>query len=94
MGILSKRKNKKFEYKPRYFKGDGNPYEVRHKFDEFRSTVGEKQNLKGKVNSALDEMKASENYGFNKVIIIVAAILVFIFLYIIDFDLSIFKKPF
>ncbi|KAB1159835.1 riboflavin synthase subunit beta [Tenacibaculum aiptasiae] len=89
MGFI-KRENKKFEYKPRYYKGDGNPYEVKHKFDEFRSTVGKKKGLKKKFNQALDEFKNSEYGGFNKTIVIIIIILVLIFLFIIDFDLSIF----
>ena len=39
MSIL-KRKNKKFDYQPRYYKGEGNPYAIKHKFDEFRSSTG------------------------------------------------------
>ncbi len=89
MGII-KRKNKKFDYKPRYYKGDGNPYEVKHKFDEYRSTVGQNKSLKGKLNSALDELKSSKNGGVNKTILIIVAILTFIFLYLIDFEISIF----
>ena len=94
MGILSRRKNKKFEYKPRDFKGEGNPYQIKNRFDEYRSTVGDKKNLKGKINAALDEMKSSENYGFNKTILIIVLLLVLVFLFVIDFDLSIFTKPF
>lgn len=86
-----KRTNKKFEYTPRYYKGEGNPYEIKHKFDEFRTTVG-KRNLKQKFNDAVDELKKSESRGTNKTILIIVAILVFIFLYFIDFDLSIFLQ--
>ena len=94
MGILKKRTNKKFDYKPRYYKGEGNPYQIGHKFDEFRTTVGGSKGLKEKFQSAFEESENSENRGFNKTILIIIAILVFIFLYIIDFDLSIFKNPF
>lgn len=79
-----------FEYKPRYYKGDGNPYEFKHKFDEYRTTVGKKKNLKEKFTAAINEFKTSENGGINKTIVIIASILTFIFLYVIDFDLSIF----
>jgi hypothetical protein len=94
MGFLKKRTNKKFDYKPRYYKGEGNPYQIGHKFDEFRTTVGGKKSLKEKFKNAFEESERSENRGFNKTILIIIALLVFIFLYIIDFDLSIFKKPF
>jgi len=94
MGFLSKRTNKKFDYKPRYYSGEGNPYEIGHKFDEYRTTVGGNKGIKEKFKSAFSESENSANRGFNKTILIIIAVLVFIFLYIIDFDLSIFKKPF
>ncbi|CAL2107169.1 conserved hypothetical protein [Tenacibaculum sp. 190524A02b] len=89
MGFI-KRENKKFDYKPRYYKGDGNPYEFKHKFDEYRNTVGKNKGLKGRFSAAIDEFRSSEYGGFNKTILIIIVILVLIFLYIIDFDLSIF----
>ncbi len=89
MGFI-KKENKKFEYKPRYYKGEGNPYEVKHKFDEFRTTVGKSKGIKGKFSDAINEFKNSENGGINKTIVIIIAILTLLFLFIIDFDLSIF----
>jgi hypothetical protein len=85
-----RRNYKKFDYNPRYYKGEGNPYEIRHKFDEFRTTTGKNKSLKAKINQAVDELKDAQSRGANKTILIIVAILVFIFLYIIDFDLSIF----
>jgi hypothetical protein len=85
-----RRSYKKFDYNPRYYKGDSNPYEIRHKFDEFRTTTGKNKSLKAKVNQAISELRDSDSRGVNKTILIIIAILVFIFLYIIDFDLSIF----
>ena len=90
MGIV-KRTHKKFDYKPRYYKGEGNPFEIKHKFDHFRTTTGNK-NLKDKFTNAFEELRSSESRGTNKIILITIAILVFIFLYIIDFDLSIFQQ--
>ncbi|OSY87634.1 riboflavin synthase subunit beta [Tenacibaculum holothuriorum] len=89
MGFI-KREAKKFDYKPRYYKGEGNPYEFKHKFDKFRTTVGKRKGIKGKFNAAIEEFKNSENGGFNKTIIITIVVLVLIFFYIIDFDFSIF----
>ena len=48
MGFI-KRENKKFDYQPRYYKGEGNPYEFKHKFDEHRTTVGKSKGIKGKI---------------------------------------------
>jgi len=94
MGFL-KRTNKKFDYKPRFYKGEGNPFEIGHKFDEFRTTIGKNKGLKGKVLQAIDELKSpkdDESKRTTKVIFTIVAILVLVFLFIIDFDLSIFTK--
>lgn len=88
MGFL-KRTNKKFEYQPRYYKGEGNPYKIEHKLDKFRKTAGENRGIKTKFSDAIDELKSSDG-GINKTIIYIILFLVLIFLYIIDFDLSIF----
>lgn len=90
MGLFRK-KIKKFEYKPRYYKGEGNPYQIEHKFDQFRTSTNNR-GLKAKFTNAFDELKESRGKGVNKTILIIVAILVFIFLYIIDFDLSIFTS--
>jgi len=87
-----KRTNKKFEYKPRYYKGEGNPFEIKQKFDQFRNTTGKNKNLKQKFTDAVEELKNSDSKGTNKRILIITVVLVLIFLYIIDFDLSIFLK--
>ena len=89
MGFI-KREHKRFDYKPRYYKGEGNPYQFKHKFDEYRTTIGKKKGLKGKWNAAINEFKTSAYGGFNKTIVIIITILIFIFLYIINFDLTIF----
>ncbi|MDC1343424.1 riboflavin synthase subunit beta [Flavobacteriaceae bacterium] len=104
MAII-KRKNKKFDYKPRYYKGEGNPYAIKHKFDEFRSSTGSDSGLKGKINGAISDLKGEQNIlkiddetyqleetNSNKVVLYIIAILVLIFLFIIDFDLSIFSR--
>tara|TARA_B110001454_G_C12538707_1_gene358424 strand:+ start:283 stop:558 length:276 start_codon:yes stop_codon:yes gene_type:complete len=89
MGFL-KRTNNKFDYQPRYYKGDGNPYKIEHKLDQFRTTTGKNKGIKGKFNDAFNDLKNSDK-SVNKTLLIIISILVLIFLYIIDFDLSIFK---
>lgn len=91
MGFL-KRNNKKFEYQPRYYKGEGNPYKIEHKLDQFRTTVGKSKGIKSKFNDAFSEFENVKKNGINKTIVIIVAILLFVFLYIIDFDLSIFQR--
>ena len=92
MGFLKSRKNKKFSYTPRYFddKGEGSPFEIKHKFDEHRKTVGANKGLKGKFNDALDDLKNNPDDQANRRILIIIAVLILVFLFIIDFDLSIF----
>ena len=88
MGIFKSRANKKFNYTPRFLEGDGNPYEIKPKFDEFRKTVG-KSTLKGTFRNAVDDYKSADP-SVNKRIYIIVGILILIFLLIIGFDLSIF----
>lgn len=90
MGFL-KRTHKQFDYKPRYYKGEGNPYKIEHKLDKFRKTAGKNKGIKGKFSDAIDDLKNSDK-SVNKTLLIIISILVLIFLYIIDFDLSIFKR--
>lgn len=96
MGMLSKitklRRNRKFEYNPRYYddKGKGNPYKLEHKFDQFRSTVSNQRGLKNKISNALDDTKREGDRNLRIRMAVILAILIFIVLYIIDFDLSIF----
>lgn len=90
MGFL-KRTNKKFDYQPRYYKGEGNPFKIEHKLDKFRTTTGKSKGFKGKFGDAIEDLK-NPDQSVNKTLIIIISILVFIFLYIIDFDLSIFIK--
>jgi hypothetical protein len=94
MGILKLRKNKKFSYTPRYFddKGEGNPFEIKHKFDDYRKTVGSNNGFKTKLNNALDDLKNNPDKEANRRILIIVGVLVLIFLFIIEFDLSIFFK--
>jgi hypothetical protein len=90
MGFL-KRTHNKFDYQPRYYKGEGSPFKIEHKLDKFRTTAGKNKGIKGKFSDAIDDLKNSDK-GVNKTLLIIISILVFIFLYIIDFDLSIFKR--
>ena len=94
MGIFKTRKNKRFNYIPRHYKtnGDGSPFEIKHKFDEYRKTVGPSGNIKTKFVSAWGELRNSPDRAANRRILIIVAILILIFLFIIDFDLSIFLK--
>ncbi len=93
MGRFTKlRKNKKFSYSPRYYddKGEGNPFRIERKLDKFRTTLDSPGGLKGRFTSAMADMRKAGDRHLNTRLLIIIAILVLIFLYIIDFDLSIF----
>lgn len=95
MGLLKTRKNKKFSYEPRYYSSDkeGSPFEMEHKFDKYRKTVGDSKGWKGKFNEAMSDLKEGSEKRTRRTIFVVAAILIFLFLYLIDFDLTIFTQP-
>lgn len=90
MGLFKLKKNKRYSYTPRYYKGEGNPYEVKHKFDEYRTTVAPPKGLKGKFNAAMDDYKHNQDSNSNRRVLIIVAALILIFLILIEFDLSIF----
>ena len=92
MGIIDKRKNKKYNYKPRHyeFDGEGSPFSIGGKFDQFRTTIGENKGLKGRFKSAWADLRQSSDRTTNRRLLVIIAILVLLFLFIIEFDLSIF----
>lgn len=93
MGKFSKlRKNRKYNYSPRYYddKGEGSPYKMQPKLDKFRTTVDAPRGIKGKFSSAMSDMRRTGDRNLTLRMIIITAVLILIFLYIIDFDLSIF----
>ncbi len=98
MGMLQKftrlRRNKKFEYAPRHYKneGEGSPFKLEHKFDKFRSTVDTPRGIRAKFGSVMDDMKRQGDRNLKIRLLVITSILILIFLYIIDFDLSIFLK--
>ena len=92
MGFL-KRTNKKFDYAPRHYSSDkeGSPFAMEQKFDKFRHTIGSSKGLKGNFTQAVSELKDSRSRGVNRIILLLITVFVLIFLWIIDFDLSIFS---
>ncbi|WP_190809249.1 riboflavin synthase subunit beta [Flagellimonas sp. S3867] len=91
--FLKLRKNRSYNYSPRYYKGEGNPYKIEHKLDKFRSTAHTQRGLKNKVSSAVDDLKTEGDKNLKLRFLVIVAILILLFLYIIDFDLSIFLNP-
>lgn len=82
--------NKSYDYKPRYYKGEGNPYEIKRKFKEFQVNNAANKGVKQKLVNALTDYKTNPDKQANRRVLIIVVILVLIFLFLIDFDLSIF----
>ncbi|ALM20398.1 hypothetical protein JCM19294_1428 [Nonlabens tegetincola] len=93
MGILHRRKNKKYDYQPRYYKNEdgGRPFEIKGKFDEHRKTLQKTKGIKGKFQAAADDYSSGMDVAVKNRILIIIAVLVLLFLWFIDFDFSIFR---
>ncbi len=91
MQFFKKHTNKTFDYKPRFFKhdGEGSPFEMKHKFEEYRQHSDRLPSIRNRFQNAFQDLKNFDG-RVNKTLLIIIAILVLVFLYIIDFDLSIF----
>lgn len=96
MGFLRKftrlQKNKSYDYSPRYYddKGEGSPYKFENRFDKYRNTAHVSRGLKSKFGNAIEDMRRNGDKNQRLRLGIILAILIFIFLYIIDFDIAIF----
>lgn len=91
LNLFKLKKNKKFRYSPRYSRSEeqSNIYE----FDSAYSKNRESRSIYDKSNSWTEARLNSRNRGnssFSKTILFIALLLTFVFLYVIDFDLSIF----
>ena len=92
--IIKKLKsNNRFNYTPRYYKGKQGVEDTKQttKFDAYADTFNE-YDYAGQWQNARVHNRNRNNTAFNKTVLIVMAVLIFIFLYIIDFDLSIFSS--
>ncbi|MGO4911330.1 riboflavin synthase subunit beta [Leeuwenhoekiella sp. W20_SRS_FM14] len=92
MGILKARKNKKYSYSPRYYEGSSTPFKLESKFDKYRKATLETKGLKAKFTTAWDDFRYNNDKRANRTTILILAVLVMLFLFIIDFDLSIFTQ--
>lgn len=88
--FLKLRRNRDFDYQPRYYKGEGNPYKIEHKLDKFRTTAQHQRGLKTKFSNAFEDLNNEGDKNMRIRFFVALGVLILIFLYIIDFDLSIF----
>lgn len=86
-------KNKRFNYTPMYYKGKEDVDKLAYptKFDAYADTLN-KNDFSGQWHESRVSSRNRSNSGFNKTILFLIAFFVLIFLFIIDFDLSIFSS--
>lgn len=85
-------RNKRYNYTPRYYQGKTieNLYDFDSKFNKYRETYNENDFAKQWQDARLENRNRS-NRSFNPTLLVAIAVLTLIFLFIIDFDLSIFS---
>lgn len=88
------RKNHRYNYTPRYYKGkdEGNIYSFGSKFQKYRETANA-IDFGAQWAEARQNSRHRGNREINTRVLIIMAVLILIFLWIIDFDLSIFTQP-
>lgn len=87
MGIFKKKKNKSFNYTPRFYKGEGNPYKIKQMFDDHRTTIGT-FGVKGKFLNAWDDFRTNKDRNANRRVLVIALVLLLLFLIWIDIDFN------
>ncbi|MBO6606343.1 hypothetical protein [Psychroserpens sp.] len=87
-------KNKRYNYSPIYYKGkkvkDVDLSQYQTKFDAYADVYND-SDFSGQWHETRLKSRNRGNSGFNRTILILIALFVLIFLFIIDFDLSIFS---
>ena len=85
------RKNRRYNYTPRYFDGKevNNVYDFDSKFSKYRETFN-RNDFGQQWKSKRVEMRVHSNRQLSTRLIIIISLLIFLVLYILDFDLSIF----
>ena len=88
------RKNNRYNYTPRYYKGKdtGNIYDFDSKFQKYKDATNA-IDFGSQWADAREASRKRGNRSLNKRVLIIIMILVFICLWILDFDLSIFTMP-
>ena len=92
--FLKIKKNTRFNYTPRYYNGKdiGNIYNFGSKFAKYKEAVNA-NDVRSHWSEARKNSRHRGNREINRRLVIIFAILVLLFLWIIGFDLSIFTTP-
>lgn len=93
INFFKQKQNRRYNYTPRYFKGkkDQNPYDFDATFSKYRD-MPNSNDFGAHWREARAYSRTRGNRGFSKLFYIILAILVMLVLYVLDFDLSIFKQ--
>lgn len=88
------KQNTRYNYTPRYYNGKdtGNIYDFGPKFQKYKDATNQ-IDFGSQWAAARKSSRTRGNREVNKRFLFIFAILVLIFLWIIDFDLSIFSNP-
>ncbi len=91
LSIPKRKVNRRYNYTPRYYKGksDGNIYDFENRITKYRDTTNA-IDFGAHWSEARKSSRHRGNREINKRVVMIALLLVFLFLYFIDFDLSIF----
>jgi hypothetical protein len=91
--LFKLQKNKQFNYTPRYYEGKTveNPFDFDSNLRRDRELTSY-NDLRAQWREARDASRNRKNKSFNTRFIVITLILLLVFLYIIDFDLSIFRR--
>jgi hypothetical protein len=93
INFFKQRTNRRFNYTPRFYKGkkDDTPYDFDSTFSKYRDMTNS-NDFGAQWQAARRDSRNRSNSGFSRLFFIVFAMLILITLYILDFDLSIFKS--
>lgn len=88
---LKLRKNNRYNYTPRYYQGkdEGNIYSFDSRFAKFKDTHNQ-IDFGAQWAEAREASRNRGNRSLNKRVIFIALLLTLLFLWLIDFDISIF----
>ena len=92
ISLFKLKKNRRYNYTPRFYNGKegGNLYDFDSKFSKYRDTYNQ-NDFGHQWQDARLKMRTRSNRGISIRLVIIILILIWAFLYVIDFDLSIFK---
>ena len=94
LNFYKARKNQRYNYTPRYYKGKdtGNVYSFDSKFNKYKEATNA-IDFGSQWAQARNNSRNRGNREINSRVLLIMAVLILIFLWIIDFDLSIFTNP-